>query len=157
MFISIENLRDWRDNLSPSKKLYVTNGCFDWLHAGHVDYLNEAAALGDILLVGCDSDASVRQLKGSDRPINPENDRAAVLDALRAVDFVTVFPEKGGRDVIVSSRPHIYTKGGDYSVESLNICERSALEMVGAKIRILPFKKGRSTSLIINRLREGRR
>ena len=154
MFISIENLRDWRDNLSPSKKLVVTNGCFDLLH---VDYLNEAAALGDILLVGCDSDASVRQLKGSDRPINPENDRAAVLDALRAVDFVTVFPEKGGRDFIVSSRPHIYTKGGDYSVESLNICERSALEMVGAKIRILPFKKGRSTSLIINRLREGRR
>ena len=157
MFISIENLRDWRDNLSPSKKLVVTNGCFDLLHAGHVDYLNEAAALGDILLVGCDSDASVRQLKGSARPINPENDRAAVLDALRAVDFVTVFPEKGGRDFIVSSRPHIYTKGGDYSVESLNICERSALEMVGAKIRILPFKKGRSTSLIINRLREGRR
>ena len=157
MFISIENLRDWRDNLSPSKKLVVTNGCFDLLHAGHVDYLNEAAALGDILLVGCDSDASVRQLKGSDRPVNPENDRAAVLYALWAVDFVTVFPEKGGRDFIVSSRPHIYTKGGDYSVESLNICERSALEMVGAKIRILPFKKGRSTSLIINRLREGRR
>lgn len=153
MFIPIENLRDWRDNLSPSKKLVVTNGCFDLLHAGHVDYLNKAADLGDILLVGCDSDASVRQLKGSDRPVNPENDRAAVLDALRAVDFVTVFPEKGGRDFIASSRPHIYAKGGDYSAKSLNICERSALQMVGAEIRILPFTEGKSTSLIISRLR----
>jgi rfaE bifunctional protein nucleotidyltransferase chain/domain len=157
MFISIDDLRGWRDDLDPSKKLVVTNGCFDLLHAGHVDYLKKAAALGDMLLVGCDSDASVRQLKGSDRPINPENDRAAVLDALRAVDIVTVFPEKGGREFIASSRPHIYTKGGDYSVESLNICERSALKMVGAEIRILPFTEGRSTSLIINRLREGRR
>ena len=156
MFIPIESISEWRNNLAPNQKLVVTNGCFDILHAGHVKYLNEASSLGDLLLVGCDSDESVRHLKGSDRPINSENDRAAVLDSLRAVDFVSIFPKMGGKDLIFSSRPHIYVKGGDYSIDSLNICEKSALEIGGAEILILSREEGRSTSKIINRI-NGRR
>ena len=152
MIIPIESVIEWRNNLSPDKKLVVTNGCFDILHVGHVQYLKEAADLGDLLLVGCDSDESVRHLKGSSRPINPEGDRAAVLDALGVVDYVTIFPKMGGRDFLAASRPHIYTKGGDYSIESLNICERSVLEKVGAEIFILNRKEGRSTSKIIDRI-----
>lgn len=152
MIIPIESVIEWRNNLSPDKKLVVTNGCFDILHAGHVQYLKEAADLGDLLLVGCDSDESVRHLKGSSRPINPEGDRAAVLDALGVVDYVTIFPKMGGRDFLAASRPHIYAKGGDYSVESLNICERSVLKKVGAEIFILNHKEGRSTSKIIDRI-----
>ena len=157
MLIPIESISEWRDNLAPSQKLVVTNGCFDILHAGHVQYLKEAANLGDLLLIGCDCDESVRHLKGSDRPINPEHDRAAVLDALEVVDFVTIFPKMGGRDFIFSSRPHIYVKGGDYSIDSLNMCEKSALETVGAEILILSRKEGRSTSIIIDRMMDGRR
>ena len=152
MIIPIESVIEWRNNLSPDKKLVVTNGCFDILHAGHVQYLKEAADLGDLLLVGCDSDESVRHLKGSSRPINPEGDRAAVLEALGVVDCVTIFPKMGGRDFLAASRPHIYAKGGDYSVESLNICERSVLKKVGAEIFILKHKEGRSTSKIIERI-----
>ena len=152
MIIPIESVIEWRNNLSPDKKLVVTNGCFDILHVGHVQYLKEAADLGDLLLVGCDSDESVRHLKGSSRPINPEVDRAAVLDALGAVDCVTIFPKMGGRDFLAASRPHIYTKGGDYSIESLNICERSVLKKGGAEILILNRKEGRSTSKIIDRI-----
>tara|TARA_B100000287_G_scaffold122261_1_gene114113 strand:- start:156 stop:623 length:468 start_codon:yes stop_codon:yes gene_type:complete len=152
MFIPIESIFEWRNSLSPNKKLVVTNGCFDIFHAGHVQYLKEAANLGDLLLVGCDSDESVRHLKGSNRPINPEEDRAAVLDALEVVDYVTIFPKMGGRDFLAASRPHIYAKGGDYSVESLNICERSVLKKVGAEISILNRKEGRSTSKIIERI-----
>ena len=154
MIIPIKSLKEWRDNLKDNQKLVVTNGCFDILHVGHVEYLKEASKLGDLLLVGCDSDESVRHLKGPDRPINPECDRAAVLDALGVIDFVTIFPKMGGRDFIAASRPHIYAKGGDYSIESLNICERSALEMVGAEISILSRKEGRSTSIIIDRINE---
>lgn len=152
MFIPIESIFEWRNSLSPNKKLVVTNGCFDIFHAGHVQYLKEAANLGDLLLVGCDSDESVRHLKGSNRPINPEEDRAAVLDALEVVDYVTIFPKMGGRDFLAASRPHIYAKGGDYSVESLNVCERSILKKVGAEISILNRKEGRSTSKIIERI-----
>ena len=94
MILEKNKIKEWREKLrSEDKKLVVTNGCFDLLHVGHVSYLEEAAALGDILLIGCNSDRSVRELKGSTRPINTQEDRAAVLSALRSVDAVSIYEE----------------------------------------------------------------
>ena len=143
-------LRDQLD--AQGKKLVFTNGCFDLLHAGHVRYLNEARALGDAMVVALNSDESVRELKGPTRPINNENDRAEVMAALRAVDAVVVFGDKRATALIEEIQPHIYAKGGDYTVESLNPEERAALEGVGASIRILPLVPGRSTTKTIERM-----
>jgi len=135
------------------KKLVFTNGCFDLLHAGHVRYLQHARALGDALLVALNGDASVRALKGPTRPINNEADRAEVLAALACVDFVTVFHTVRVTDIAGIIRPHIYAKGGDYTVESLDPGERGALQEVGAEIRILPLVPGKSTTAIIEKWR----
>ncbi|TDU73317.1 formyltetrahydrofolate-dependent phosphoribosylglycinamide formyltransferase [Prosthecobacter fusiformis] len=146
-------VRQLRDELdSQGKKLVFTNGCFDLLHAGHVRYLNEARALGDAMVVALNSDESVRELKGPSRPINPEHDRAEVMAALRAVDAVVVFGDKRATGLIETIRPHIYAKGGDYTVESLNAEERAALDEAGASIRILPLVPGRSTTKTIQRM-----
>ena len=146
-------VRALRDRLDAAgRKLVFTNGCFDLLHAGHVRYLNQARALGDALVVALNSDASVRELKGPTRPINPENDRAEVMAALRAVDAVVVFGDKRATGLIEAIRPHIYAKGGDYSVDSLNPEERAALDAAGAEIRILPLVPGRSTTSTVQRL-----
>ena len=101
------------------KKLVLTNGCFDLLHTGHVRYLEEARGCGDALIVAVNSDASVRELKGTDRPLNGELDRAEVLAALRCVDHVTIFTGKRVTDVIRLLRPAIYAKGGDYTLRGL--------------------------------------
>ena len=135
------------------KKIVVTNGCFDLLHAGHVRYLAAARALGDILVVGLNGDQSVRELKGAGRPINNEKDRAELLAALDAVDFVTIFPELRATHFIESAAPDVYVKGGDYDSESLNPEERAALQKIGSKIEIVPFEKGYSTSGLLERLR----
>lgn len=146
-------VRALRDQLAAQgKKLVFTNGCFDLLHAGHVRYLNEARALGDAMVVALNSDASVRELKGPGRPVNDESDRAEVMAALRAVDAVVIFDGKRATDVIRQIRPHIYAKGGDYTVESLNPEERAALVEAGAEIRILPLVPGRSTTKTIQRM-----
>lgn len=137
------------------KKLVFTNGCFDLLHAGHVRYLHDARALGDALVIGLNSDASVRALKGPDRPLNTENDRAEVLSALRDVDAVVVFDDQRATSLIEAIRPHVYAKGGDYTVESLNREERGALERAGTEIRILPLVPGRSTTSTINKMQGG--
>ncbi len=134
------------------KKLVFTNGCFDLLHAGHVRYLNDARALGDAMVIGLNSDASVRALKGPDRPLNTENDRSEVLCALRAVDAVVVFDDQRATSLIEAIRPHVYAKGGDYTVESLNHEERNALDAAGTEIRILPLVPGRSTTRTINKM-----
>ncbi|WP_395715578.1 phosphoribosylglycinamide formyltransferase [Prosthecobacter sp.] len=150
---SIADVRRLRDALEQQgKKLVFTNGCFDLLHAGHVRYLEQARALGDAMVVALNSDASVRALKGPDRPLNNENDRAEVLAALRAVDAVVVFAEDRATRLIETIRPHVYAKGGDYTVDSLNAEERAALENVGAEIRILPLVPGRSTTGTINKM-----
>lgn len=146
-------VRQLRDELdAQGKKLVFTNGCFDLLHAGHVRYLNEARALGDAMVVALNSDESVRELKGPTRPVNPEHDRAEVMAALRAVDAVVVFGDKRATTLIETIRPHIYAKGGDYTVESLNAEEREALEAAGAAICILPLVPGRSTTKTIQRM-----
>jgi formyltetrahydrofolate-dependent phosphoribosylglycinamide formyltransferase len=142
-----------RDDLEKQgKKLVFTNGCFDLLHAGHVRYLQQARAMGDALIVGLNSDASVRELKGPTRPLNRECDRAEVLSSLRAIDGVVVFDDKRATGLIESIRPHIYTKGGDYTPESLDPGERSALENAGTQIQILSLVPGRSTTKIIERM-----
>jgi len=136
------------------KKLVATNGCFDLLHVGHVRYLQAARGLGDALVIGLNGDHSVRELKGSGRPINNERDRAEVLAALECVDFVTIFPEVRATQFILAAQPAIYAKGGDYTSESLNAEERAALQKLGAEIRIIPFEKGYSTSLLLEQLRK---
>ena len=134
------------------KKLVVTNGCFDLLHVGHIRYLQAARALGDALAVGLNGDQSVRELKGNDRPINTERDRAEVLAALECVDFVAVFPELRATRLLEMVSPAIYAKGGDYTSATLNAEEREILERIGAEIRIIPFEKGYSTSGLLEKL-----
>jgi rfaE bifunctional protein nucleotidyltransferase chain/domain len=133
------------------RKLVFTNGCFDLLHVGHVRYLQAARALGDALLVAVNGDDSVRALKGPTRPINTEDDRAEVLAALACVDFVTLFHTPRVTDLIRTIRPHVYAKGGDYTPESLDPGERSALDEAGAEICILPLVPGKSTTAIIEK------
>jgi rfaE bifunctional protein nucleotidyltransferase chain/domain len=143
-----------RELRAVGKKLVATNGCFDLLHVGHVRYLQAARGLGDVLAVGLNGDRSVRELKGTGRPINNEGDRAEVLAALECVDFVAIFPEMRATEFILAAQPAIYAKGGDYTSETLNAEERAALQEVGAEIRIIPFEKGYSTSLLLKQLRK---
>jgi len=148
-----EDVAAWRDELDQQgKKVVFTNGCFDLLHVGHVRYLREARELGDALVVALNSDASVRSLKGEGRPVNNAADRAEILRALEFVDKVVVFEEPRVTNLIQKVRPHIYTKGGDYTVDSLNPEERGALEDVGAAIEILSLVEGKSTSGILAKL-----
>jgi D-glycero-beta-D-manno-heptose 1-phosphate adenylyltransferase len=135
------------------RKIVATNGCFDLVHPGHVRYLKAARALGDILVVGLNGNASVRDLKGEGRPLNDEKDRAEVLAALESVDLITIFPELRATRFLEAAAPDIYVKGGDYNSDALNADERAALEKVGAKIDIVPFEKGYSTTRIIGKLR----
>jgi D-glycero-beta-D-manno-heptose 1-phosphate adenylyltransferase len=137
------------------KKVVATNGCFDLLHVGHVRYLQAARALGDFLAVGLNSDDSVRELKGSGRPITSENDRAELLAALKCVDLVTVFPQIRATQFIAAVRPAIYVKGGDYSAETLDQEERAILKEIGAEIRLIPFEAGYSTSRLIEQICKG--
>ncbi|MDQ6656308.1 MAG: adenylyltransferase/cytidyltransferase family protein [Verrucomicrobiota bacterium] len=134
------------------KRLVVTNGCFDLLHLGHVRYLQAARALGDALAVGVNGDDSVRALKGEGRPLNSEDARAEVLAALRAVNYVAVFPDVRATDFLQRVRPAVYAKGGDYTPESLNPEERAVLDATGAEIRIIPFEDGFSTTELIERM-----
>jgi rfaE bifunctional protein nucleotidyltransferase chain/domain len=119
---------------------------------GHVTYLEAARGLGDALLVGLNSDASVRELKGPERPVNPEADRAAVLAALASVDAVCIFPERSAAAFLARARPDVYVKGGDYSLETLNQEERRIVEAAGGVIRVLPVVPGRSTSDLLKKI-----
>ena len=155
--VDLEELSDRSEKLrAAGKKLVATNGCFDLLHVGHVHYLQSARALGDFLAVGLNSDRSVRELKGSGRPIMTESDRAEVLAALGCVDLVTIFPEMRATQFLAAASPAIYVKGGDYSSETLNEDERAALKQIGAEIRLIPFETGHSTSRLIGQIRENR-
>src|SRR5216110_1869888 len=116
--VDLEELSDRCEKLrAAGKKLVATNGCLDLLHVGHVRYLQAARALGDFLAVGLNGDRSVRELKGSGRPITTERDRAEVLAALECVDLVTIFPQTRATYFISASKPAIYVKGGDYTTE----------------------------------------
>lgn len=148
--------RALRDGLHrEGRRLVFTNGCFDLLHTGHVRYLQQARALGDALVVGLNSDDSVRALKGPSRPVNGELDRAEVLAALRAVDGVVIFHDKRATGLIEAIQPHIYAKGGDYTPESLDPGEREALLRAGTEIQILSLVPGHSTTGILERMGAG--
>ncbi len=143
-----EQLQEIRQN----KKVVFTNGCFDLLHIGHVEYLKEAKAQGDILVIGLNSDASVRELKGAGRPIQNERDRADLLDALKAVDFVTVFSEATPKNLIEFISPDILVKGGDYEISQIVGAEHVLSH--GGEVKSLSFVDGRSTSDIVDRIKK---
>ena len=134
-------------------RVVLTNGCFDVLHAGHVRYLAQARELGDRLIVGLNSDASVRVLKGPDRPVNGASDRAYVLAALASVDYVTVFDELTPERLIEVVRPHVYVKGGDYAQRG--VPERELVTALGGRVEILDLVPGRSTSALVDRVKNG--
>jgi D-beta-D-heptose 7-phosphate kinase/D-beta-D-heptose 1-phosphate adenosyltransferase len=142
-------LRAWRDD---DRRIVFTNGVFDILHRGHVTYLARAKGLGDVLVVGVNSDASVHRLKGPTRPINGLDDRVAVLEALSPVDLVVPFDEDTPERLIEQVRPNVFVKGGDYRRETLP--EAPLVERLGGSVRILPFTEDRSTSGVIERVRE---
>jgi len=134
------------------RRLVFTNGCFDLLHVGHVRYLQAARALGDALVVAVNGDESVRSLKGPDRPINQEADRAEILASLACVDFVVPFQTSRVTDLVRLIRPHLYAKGGDYTIDSLDSDEVAALRKAGSEIQILPLIPNRSTTATLAKL-----
>ncbi|MBI5774213.1 MAG: D-glycero-beta-D-manno-heptose 1-phosphate adenylyltransferase [Verrucomicrobia bacterium] len=151
--IPLAQVGAWRERLlAEGRRLVMTNGCFDLLHTGHVTYLAAARALGDALLVGLNSDASVRELKGASRPLNCEDDRALVLAALQCVDGVVVFPQRTVVELLAAVKPDVYVKGGDYTIETLNQDERRMAESHGGKIIILPVVPGKSTTALLEKI-----
>jgi len=134
------------------QKLVFTNGVFDILHVGHVRYLEAARALGDALLVAVNSDSSVRKIKGEDRPLMNENERAEVLAAMRATSYVTIFDDVSPRSLIAQLLPDVLVKGGDYSLDEIH--GRTEVEAAGGRVVSLPFVKGISTSFIIGRMQK---
>lgn len=152
MLIDRKDIANHCDILREAQKVIVfTNGCFDILHAGHVRYLTTAKSYGDVLIVGLNSDSSVKLLKGKDRPINSQDDRAEVLAALRAVDDVVIFNDRTAESLIAQVRPDIYVKGGDYNMR--NLPEAKVVESYGGHIEFVRLVEGRSTTNIINRLK----
>ncbi len=135
------------------ERIVFTNGCFDILHRGHVEYLFAARALGDRLVVGVNSDPSVRRLKGPKRPVNPEEDRALVLAGLAAVDAVTLFGEDTPLDLIAALLPDVLVKGGDYRFEE--IVGAPEVAAAGGEVVIAPLVPGRSTTSILHRMQQG--
>ena len=142
----IENFREQQKN----KKIVFTNGCFDILHIGHVKYLKEASQLGDILIIGLNSDDSVKRLKGPERPINYEIDRAELLAALDFVDYIVIFEEDTPYELIKRIQPDILVKGGDYCYD--NVVGTDIVEKRGGKLVLIPFVEGQSTTNIIKKL-----
>lgn len=132
------------------KKIVFTNGCFDILHLGHVEYLNEARSLGDALIIGVNSDLSVKELKGPDRPINNEHDRQAMLLNLKAVDCVQVFTEQTPLEIIKLIKPDVLVKGGDWKIDQ--IVGSDFVLSRGGTVKSLLFKNGYSTSNLIHTL-----
>lgn len=136
------------------KRVVLTNGHFDLLHIGHLRYLQEAKALGDILVVGVNSDASTRRLKGPGRPILPQGERAELLAALACVDYVTVFEEDTAEELVQVLRPDVYVKGGDYA-QGKPLPEAKAVAAYGGEVRILALVPDHSTSALLERIRRG--
>lgn len=144
----------WRET---GRKVVFTNGCFDLLHLGHVRYLEEARALGDVLIVGLNSDASVKRLKGPLRPLVTAQERAGVMSALRPVDYVTIFDEDTASNLIAALQPEIYVKGGDYTVgegATKPLPEAPIVRGYGGEIVLIPFLPGHSTTNLIQKIVE---
>lgn len=133
-----------------NKTVVFTNGCFDILHVGHLRYLNEAKKQGDILIVGVNSDDSVKRLKGESRPINNEEDRSEMLCGLKSVDYTVIFEEDTPEEIIGILKPSIHVKGGDYKKDDLP--ETKIVESYGGEVRILTFIPGKSTTNIVKKI-----
>lgn len=145
-----ENFLSWREaQQQQQQRIVLTNGCFDILHIGHVRYLQAARQVGDVLLVGVNSDSSVRQLKGPSRPVNHDVDRAELLSALRCVDATLIFSEQTADALIERVQPAVYVKAGDYTRESLP--ETATLDRLGIEIVFMPFVSGYSTTSTLAR------
>lgn len=142
-----ELLRIIRDLKAKGKRIVFTNGCFDLLHIGHVRYLEKARALGDVLVVGVNSDSSVRRLKGPERPILPEEERTEILSSLGCVNYVTIFHEPDPLKLITSLQPNVLVKGGDWTKEQT--VGKEIVERSGGEVVIIPFLQGTSTSNLI--------
>ena len=149
--LSLEEVLHFRKN-NASKKIVFTNGCFDILHIGHKRYLQQAATLGDVLVVGVNSDASVKRLKGPDRPVNNEQDRAEMLSALGFIDYVTIFDEDTPYELIKQIQPDVLVKGGDYKPEE--VVGRDIVEARGGRLELIEFLEGKSTTNIINKINQ---
>lgn len=147
--MSTSSLENFLEN-NKGKKIVFTNGCFDILHKGHVTYLNEARKLGDLLLVGLNSDASVKRLKGPERPINNELDRQFVLSQLKAVDFVEIFDQDTPLELILKVKPNILVKGGDWKIDQI-VGAKEVLAS-GGDVFSLNFVDGYSTTSIIHKI-----
>ena len=147
--IAFNRLAAWR-NQQVGRRVVATNGCFDIFHAGHLSLLRKAKSLGDVLIVGLNGDHSVRELKGEGRPINNERDRADILSALTCVDAVCIFHSKRATEFLRFAEPHVYVKGDDYTLETLDPDEREALGK--ASIVFSPLVLGLSTTSIVTAL-----
>ncbi|MEQ1895750.1 MAG: D-glycero-beta-D-manno-heptose 1-phosphate adenylyltransferase [Vicinamibacterales bacterium] len=141
---------------SEKRKIVFTNGCFDLLHVGHVDLLKKAKALGDVLILGLNSDAGIRKLKGPTRPIVCEQDRAQIMAALDCVDYVVVFGENTPCDLIEDIRPDIHVKGGDYTVDEISMPEARIVRSYGGQVVIIDLVRGKSTTDLIANVRDNR-
>ena len=139
---------------SAGVRLVFTNGVFDLLHVGHVRYLAQARELGDALLVAINSDRAVRELKGSDRPVINEDERAEILAALRQVDYVTIFDELSPRTLIASLLPDVLVKGGDYTLDQIH--GRGEVEASGGHVVSIPFVEGASTTALLEKMKQGK-
>ena len=147
------SLPAWRESQrAAGRRLVVTNGCFDLLHLGHVTYLETARNLGDLLLIGVNSDRAVTMLKGPQRPVNTKTDRALVLASLESVSAVFIFDSPAATDFLAIAGPDIYVKGGDYTLETLNQQERGVVEKAGGRIAIIPFVPGKSTTATLAKI-----
>ena len=135
------------------RRLVFTNGVFDLLHVGHVRYLTQARALGDVLVVAINSDRTVRELKGSSRPVFDQAERAEILAALRVVDYVTIFDDVSPRSLIAELLPDVLVKGGDYDLAQIH--GREEVEAAGGKVISLPFVEGASTTALIQKINRG--
>ena len=149
MLIDRKNIPNLRGELA-GKKIVFTNGCFDIIHVGHVRYLTTAKSFGDVLIVGLNTDESVRKLKGNSRPINNQNDRAEVLLGLKAVDYVILFGEQTAENLIAELQPDIYVKGGDYTLDTLP--EAKIVKSYGGRVEIVNLVAGKSTTNIIKKI-----
>ncbi len=143
---SIPNLREELKN----KKIVFTNGCFDILHVGHVRYLTASKNFGDVLIVGLNTDESVKKLKGESRPINNQDDRAEVLLGLKAVDYVIFFGENTAENLIAELKPNVYVKGGDYTLDTLP--EAKIVQSYGGHVELVNLVAGKSTTNIIEKI-----
>lgn len=148
-----ELVRMTQDLRRQGKRLVFTNGCFDLLHRGHVRYLDRAKTLGDVLIVAVNSDASVRALKGPDRPVMSHEERAELVTALAAVDYVFVFDELTPEKAIQALEPDVLVKGGDWPLDQ--VVGREIVERRGGEVRTIPYVEGASSSQLLRRIRGG--